>query len=442
MGPFQEERNGWNLTSLYIPKYNAKITAASTEQSVRSYRHMQYRPQLIVCDDLEDMETVKTIEGRDKTHVWLLGDVIPSGSKATRIFVVGSLLHNDCLIRRLQKEIQDHKRDGVYREFPFLDAEGKPMWPSKFPDEESVNMEKQRVGNEIAWQREYMLKIITEEEQIVKPEWLKYYDIFPEGSDLPYRYTIIGVDPAISEKPNSNFTAITAISVYGHKQNLRLFVHPNPINERLSFEAIKNKVKSLSQSLGRGSLAQIVVENIAAQDYLVQELKSINLPARGFNAQREKRERLIASAALIEQGKVFFPKDGVEILIEQLLGFGNEKYDDLADSLSMLLIEINTKELTGCFSFFREGDDRVHYFGSGADDSCQTTPKDPKSVAPLEKGIKTVNLDVSPPWKNKEELKKLEKKLDLDIHKKQIDDAGWSASSGERLEPGPFWFTG
>jgi len=30
-------------------------------------KHMQYRPDLIICDDIEDLQSVKTKEGRDKS---------------------------------------------------------------------------------------------------------------------------------------------------------------------------------------------------------------------------------------------------------------------------------------------------------------------------------------------------------------------------------------
>ena len=442
LGPFYEERNGWNVTSLYIPKYQAKITTASTEQSIRSYRHMQYRPQLIICDDLEDLESVKTAEGRDKVYNWMTGDLIPAGNKNTRIFVIGSLLHNDCLIRRFQKEIADNKRDGTYLEIPFLDENGKPAWKSKFPNEDAVMMEKKRIGNEIAWLREYMLQVVPEEGQIVKPEWLKYYDFFPDDT-LKYRYTIIGVDPAVSQKSSADCTAMVGISVYGHGQNLRLYVHPNPVNDQISFEAIKNKAKFLSQSLGRGSLAEIIVENFAAQDYLLQELKSINLPAQGFKGQGDKRERLITASALLEQGRVYFPKEGVDKLTEQLLGFGSERYDDLVDALSMLLIHINTEEMSGPLYFFRGTDNTVQCFGGGKEELFQK-PKENPSADSSQKGIITVILDTRPPWeKGGKTLDELEKDLNLKSMRDEIQRAQGMGLGEPRRRPEdtPSWFS-
>lgn len=80
LGPFREERNEWNTVSLYIPKYDAKISIASSEQSIRGIRFKEHRPQLLILDDLEDIELVKTKEGRDKLDNWLMSEVIPAGA--------------------------------------------------------------------------------------------------------------------------------------------------------------------------------------------------------------------------------------------------------------------------------------------------------------------------------------------------------------------------
>ena len=39
----------------------------------------------------------------------------------------------------------------------------------------------------------------------------------------------------------------------------------------------------------------------------------------------------------LQTGKVLFPKAGCGVLIQQLLGFGIEKFDDLADAFSMII---------------------------------------------------------------------------------------------------------
>jgi len=71
-----------------IPKFNARLIAASSEQSIRGLRHGAYRPDLIICDDVEDLNSVKTNESRDKTYAWLTGDVIPLGDLNTKIISI------------------------------------------------------------------------------------------------------------------------------------------------------------------------------------------------------------------------------------------------------------------------------------------------------------------------------------------------------------------
>ncbi|MCC6520578.1 hypothetical protein IT403_01145, partial [Candidatus Nomurabacteria bacterium] len=79
LGPFQEESDEWGSYSLVFNKSGARITVASTEQSIRGSRHNEHRPDLIICDDVEDVQSTKTREGRDKTYQWLYGEVIPAG---------------------------------------------------------------------------------------------------------------------------------------------------------------------------------------------------------------------------------------------------------------------------------------------------------------------------------------------------------------------------
>ena len=104
LGPFKEENNEWG-SSLVLPYYDARITFVSTEQSIRGMRHKQHRPDLIIADDLDDNESVKTFDGRNKTYEWLTKDVIPAGNEHTRLVIIGTLLHEDSVIIRFKKEI-------------------------------------------------------------------------------------------------------------------------------------------------------------------------------------------------------------------------------------------------------------------------------------------------------------------------------------------------
>ena len=221
-------------SSLVFSNLNARITAASSEQSIRGARHREYRPDLIVCDDVEDMASVKTRESRDKTHNWLRGEVIPAGDRNTRLVVVGNLLHEDSLMMRLKQDIDEKRLDAEFRSYPLLDKDENIAWPGKYPTEKYLENEKRKVGNEIAWQREYLLRIVSDAGRVVHPEWIHYYDEIPYGKNKFVDYWI-GVDLAISQKETADYTAMVVLEIYDTDEKRVAFVRPFPINKRLTF---------------------------------------------------------------------------------------------------------------------------------------------------------------------------------------------------------------
>jgi predicted phage terminase large subunit-like protein len=337
LGPFQEERNGWNLVSLYLPYYDAKITAASTEQSIRGIRHKQYRPQLIICDDLEDMDSVRTKEGRDKIYDWLIGDVIPAGSRYTRLIIVGSLLHEDSLIKRLEKSIEENKMRGIYREYPLLDKDGNCAWPGKFPNQEAIDEEKAKGITEIAWLREYLLRIVSDAGRVVHPEWIHYYNPdkdFP--NDKNFVQTYVGVDLAISEKDSANRTAMVAMKIYKMEGKNYAYVMPFPFNDNVGFPEQVTQIKLLASNTEVYRHPKIFVEKVSYQESIIQHCHSLGIQVEGVPPRGEKRERIALTTAAIKEGLILFPQKGAEELILQLIGFGAEKYDDLADAFSLV----------------------------------------------------------------------------------------------------------
>jgi len=341
LGPFKEVEDEWGSYSLVIPKYGARITAASMEQTIRGIRHNQYRPDLIICDDIEDLITVKTKEGRDKIHQWITGEVIPAGDLNTRIVFVGNLLHEDSLLMRIKEKIINKGIDGCFMEIPLIDNDGNITWTGKFPAMADVEKEKKKIGNEISWQREFMLRIIPDSERVVFEEWLKYYDdLLPTGKGSKYRYVATGIDLAISQKDNADYTAMVSARVYGYGEDVKIYILPNPVNERLTFPQQVERAKAVSMAVNGGRQSKIIIEDVYYQSALVQQLKQAGFPAVGAKISGDKRARLALTTHLIQSGKILFPRKGAEELIRQMVDFGVEKHDDLADAFTILIQEI------------------------------------------------------------------------------------------------------
>lgn len=345
LGPFKEESNEWGSASLVFSALDARITAVSTEQSIRGLRHNQHRPDLIIGDDVEDLASTKTREGRNKTHQWLTGEVIPAGDRDTRLVIVGNLLHEDSLLMRLKENIDKKEMDGIFKAYPLL-RDGEILWPGKYPTTGDVEAEKRKVANEFAWQREFLLNIVPAEDQAINRDWIQYYDSLPPPHKLKWcgytnhRETRIGIDPAISKSDVADYTAMVPGLLYELEDSTYRVYILKIINKRLNFPETVDLCKTLDKSYQEdGVRPAFIIEDVAYQKALPQQLKNEGI----WNVMttrpgiQDKRSRLVLTANMIKQGKVLFPKQGAEELIQQIVHFGVEKHDDLADAFANLV---------------------------------------------------------------------------------------------------------
>lgn len=334
LGPFVEQREEWGSTSLFIPKYNARIAAISTEQSVRGIRHGATRPDLIIADDVEDTQSVKTKDGRNKTFDWYTGEIIPAGDTYTKRIVVGNLLHEDSLLMRLKNLIDRNEIDGLFTEWPII-KNGLITWPGKFPDKQAIKKAERAVASRIAWEREYMLNLVADDEQIIARNDIHFYKEVPHYVRGQSHKIIIGVDLAISESDKADFTAILVIDVRGSGNEQRMYIRPHIVNKRMSFHATVDQLRSMSDHY---NYPKLYIEQTAYQAAVVQQLQVDGLDAQGVTPQSDKRSRLNMIADKIQRGIILFPSRGAEELVTQLVGFGIEKHDDMVDALTLAVL--------------------------------------------------------------------------------------------------------
>jgi len=337
LGPFHEESDEWGSRSLVFKESGARITVASRDQSIRGLRHNEHRPDLIICDDVEDVQSTKTREGREKTYNWLMGEVIPAGDRNTRLIIVGNLLHNDSLLMRIKEKIEQNKTKGIFKEYPLLDEEDSCLWPGKYPTAQDIEDERMKVSSDVSWQREYLLRIIPSDDQVIHPEWIQYYDELPGIGHKAYRGTYAGVDLAISTKDSADFTTVVSAHIYGRNEKIRIYILPNPIVKKLDFPAQVEMLKNFKSTQMPRHEDKLFVESVAYQEALPQLLEIQGVEAEAIKPKGDKRTRLALTSTSIKSGIIKFPRHGCEQLIEQLIGFGVEKHDDLADAFSLLI---------------------------------------------------------------------------------------------------------
>ncbi len=343
-GPLKETSDEWGSMSLVLPKYGARISAVSSEQSIRGTRHGSHRPDLVIADDVEDLQSVKTSEGREKTFNWYTSEILPVGDHTTKFVLIGNLLHTDSLMMRMKAFSERQADRFVFKEYPLLDENGVCLWPGKYDTPEAIAREKMEAPSERAYYREYLLKILPDNMQIVKPENIKYYDNIPQQLAGGSYRVAISVDLAISKKTSADYTAIVVLEKHGYGKDTKIYVHPYPINKRNLYSETVQDIASLK---ARHTSADIYIEDVGMQRAIIEMLKQENIPAEAVPLNgRDKEERLQVASFWIINGTVQFPYEGCQKLLEQVIGFGVER-DDLLDALTLGIIHLMEQKNKG-----------------------------------------------------------------------------------------------
>lgn len=87
------------------------------------------RPDLIVLDDIEDEELVRSEIRRADLEAWFNGTVLPTLSPKTgKLVFIGTILHDDSLLNKLLTRYSDF----TTRKYSALLADDTPLWPERF----------------------------------------------------------------------------------------------------------------------------------------------------------------------------------------------------------------------------------------------------------------------------------------------------------------------
>lgn len=99
---FREEtarRGKWTEKSIQINDVQIDVYSAGTE--IRGISHRQWRPTLVLLDDIEDSKSAHSAHRREKLHEWYNEVIENIGDTYTAVEIVGTLLHPDSLLARL-----------------------------------------------------------------------------------------------------------------------------------------------------------------------------------------------------------------------------------------------------------------------------------------------------------------------------------------------------
>ena len=100
-------------SNVIVTKNDIKIEAIGSGKKVRGRKHRNWRPDLIVLDDVENDENVNTPEQRKKLKSWFEKAVSKAGDTYTDIMYIGTVLHYDSLLNNVLHNPRYHIHESV-----------------------------------------------------------------------------------------------------------------------------------------------------------------------------------------------------------------------------------------------------------------------------------------------------------------------------------------
>lgn len=233
-------------TGVILTKSDIKVDAIGSGKKVRGRRHRNWRPDLIVLDDLENDENVATSDQRKKLKNWFDKAVSKAGDTYTDIMYIGTVLHYDSLLSNVLKN--PRYRAKTYRaviSFSQADKlwdEWKRIYTNLFDEQHGENArlfyeaheEEMLAGTEVLWEEKLSYYDLMEikvsegdasfnselQNEPVDPdsatfneEWFDYYD--PAAMDWKSRdFIFIGAnDPSLGKNKRSDTSSIINLAL-------------------------------------------------------------------------------------------------------------------------------------------------------------------------------------------------------------------------------------
>lgn len=330
-----------------------KVMPRGQGQQVRGMIHHDSRPDFIIVDDLEKSEEVLSPEQRDKLKRWFFSDLYNAVDRALnkwRLFVVGTILHQDALLEDLRNDPTWEHVDFPLCEFDEEKATYVSFWPEFMSDEQVKALASEYRARALidVFYLEYMNTANPREDAVFRPEHFRYYD--ESQTDLfgdPDVENVIIIDPSKTRKPHSAFTAIVGVAFRSKDNSLyvrdivnarittdEMYAQAFDMADRLGARVIGIEVTSLNEFVTKPFLDAMYKRG---KIYEIVELKARKGTGDFASKNKGKEGRILALSPYYRMGHVFHNPYCCAVLEEQLLSYPNAKYWDVMDALAYVV---------------------------------------------------------------------------------------------------------
>ncbi len=315
-----------------------KIVAKGAGQKLRGIKWRNKRPNLIIVDDLEDDEQVRSKEQREKLANWFTSALLPAGSDEALFRVFGTILHADSLLNGMLKSESWLSR--TYRAHAAFDDFSNILWPEKFPEKRLRMIRQQFIdkNNPSGYSQEMLNFPIADTDRFFRPEW--FVPWHEEDRGKPMRF-YSGIDFAISKREHADRTAIVTVGILpdnrmvfvdvraGRWDALEIIEQMFEVHEIFEPDLFVAENGAIKQSIGPFLNAEMVRTGIY-----------INVVGRTPTKDKESRARSIqgrlrAGGVLCDVESDWYPD-----FYEEMISFPKGEHDDRVDAASWIGLEL------------------------------------------------------------------------------------------------------
>ncbi|WP_305862499.1 phage terminase large subunit [Helicobacter cholecystus] len=317
-----------------------KIKAFGSGKKLRGTNFLSIRPDLIICDDIENDENVVSSTQREKLYAWFNKAVLklPARTNPTyNIIIVGTTLHYDSLLKRIER-----RSDFYFKAFPLvinfpsnLDELNKENLPTFTPKDLILDDPSIKVSDVLSDYLEDRSSFMSEfqnqplDKQNAPLSFFSTYEILPCQIDCIY----IGIDPSLGKARSDYF----ALSFLHYSKTLKQFFW-EAYGFKVSPDAMIDKIIDFtSKKLKLCKKILIACESVAFQEFFKDSLKkafyekNLILPIIGIKSTAHKEVRLDALSPLLKSQTFLIDKKST-LLLEELETYPKCAHDDLLDS--------------------------------------------------------------------------------------------------------------
>jgi predicted phage terminase large subunit-like protein len=361
----------WTQEDIEIDAPNARvrIMARGAGMKIRGIKFRSYRPDLIIIDDLENDQLVMSIERRKKLRNWLKMSVLPALAKNGEVVMIGTTLHRDSLLTNAI-QLKDEFKGWHAKKYQAISDDNKSLWPERFSYEELVAMRdtpnSERYIGPVSFSQEMQNSPISDEDQIIKPEWLnqrfnlqellnQYHTENPQvdqaeitNSFLRDKFKMIigAVDPAISEKSTADWWAMVTIGIA--RDNGHIWI--------LDYHRVREsdplvQVGIVLDKHQEWRHDRIKVESVAYQQGLQQLInrvgaeRNIYAPTVAYRPDKDKVRRAIVQSASFAGNLIHIRVDHplLNAFLDEVVQFPQGNHDDMFDAFMMAAEDVTMR---------------------------------------------------------------------------------------------------